>query len=168
MSAAVRAGAWLLAGAALAAGAQTGGTRRPRADAPPQGTRSEERLPPANSALGADPVFALERELPSLRADLALQPGQQAGWSAFERAVRDTAELQRQRTRRLMAPRPVDAPAPSAVAVVASMAEDDRMRADAMAAAHQRLRAVYEILLPEQRALLDRRALLAITDPLGR
>jgi hypothetical protein len=166
--AAARLVAAVLACAALVASAQTGSTRRPRSDAPPQGPRPDERMPQANSALGADPVFALERELPSLRADLGLEPGQKEAWSAFERAVRDTAELQRQRTRKLMAPRPIDAPAPNAVAVVNSFADDDRLRAEAMAAAAERFRAVYEILAPEQRALLDRRALLALTDPLGR
>jgi hypothetical protein len=166
--AALRLAAALLASTALVAAAQTGSSRRPRSESPSQGPRPEERMPQANSALGADPIFAFERELPSLRADLALKPEQQAGWSAFERAVRDTAELQRQRTRRLMAPRPIDAPAPNAVAVVNSFAEDDRLRAEAMAAAAERFRAVYDALSAEQRALLDRRALLALTDPLGR
>ncbi len=153
---------------AVSALAQTGGSRRTRSDAPPSASRGEERPPQANSALGADPVFTLERELPSLRADLALKGDQAAAWSAFERAVRDTAELQRQRTRRLMAPRPVDAPAPDAVALVTVMAEDDRLRAEAIAAALERFKAVVAMLAPEQRALLDRRAMLAITDPLGR
>lgn len=168
MSPALRTAFALLACTAVAAHAQVGGPRRPRAESPQQLHRSDERAPQAPSALGADPVFALERELPSLRADLGLRPDQQAPWSAFERAVRDTAELQRQRTRKLMAPRPVDAPAPDALAVVAAMAEDDRLRAEAMAASLERLRAVCETLAPAQRALLDRRALLAITDPLGR
>ncbi len=166
-------GAWRALAASLAcfalvASAQSGGSRRPRSDAGPQGAKPEDRMPQASSALGADPVFALERELPSLRADLALKPEQKEAWSSFERAVRDTAELQRQRTRRLMAPRPIDAPAPNAVAVLATMAEDDRLRADAMAAAHERFKVAYALLAPEQRALLDRRAMLALTDPLGR
>jgi hypothetical protein len=112
-------------------------------------------------------VIALERELPSLRTDLALSPEQQALWGPFERGIRDAAELSRQRLKKLMAARPLDAPAPNGSDVVSAFAADDRMRADATAFAAARLKVLYETLAPEQRSLFDRRVLLSQSDPLG-
>ena len=41
------------------------------------------------------------------------------------------------------------------------------MRADAMADAAARMKALYESLTPAQRSLFDRRVLLSQSDPLG-
>ncbi len=162
-----RAGAIALAFAlaAMLAEAQVGGGQR---RARPEGRAMPEREAPASRGVRiADPVFALERELPSLRADLLLDEAQVRLWAPFERSVRDAAEAARQRAKRLLEPRPADAPVPGAPAFVAALARDDRLRAEAMAQATERLRIVYESLTPAQRSLLDRRVLLSQSEPLG-
>jgi hypothetical protein len=141
-----------------------GGQRRPRSDMPARETREDT---PPRVVQAPDPVIALERELPSLRTDLGLDEKQKALWGPFERSVRDAAELTRQKTKKLMAPRPVDAPVPNATAVLASLADDERMRAEAIGDAAARLRALYEALSAPQRAMLDRRVLLSQSEPLG-
>jgi hypothetical protein len=150
---------------ALVAAAQSpSGQRR----TPPQGRSMQER--PAQDLVplqAPDPVMALERELPSLRADLNLDEGQKALWAPFERALRDSAELSRQRTKKLLAPRPVDAPTPNALGFVAALADDERQRADAMADAAARMKSLYESLTPAQRSLFDRRVFLSQSEPLG-
>jgi hypothetical protein len=154
----------LLAFAVAATAQAPGGQRRTRTDRP----GADERQPAQTRFVQApDPVLALEHELPSLRVDLNLTPEQKALWGPFERSLRDAAELTRQRTKKLLAPRPVDAPAPNALGVVSALADDERMRADAMADAAARLKTLYESLTPAQRALFDRRALLAQSEPLG-
>ena len=127
----------------------------------------DRREGPSRMIQAPDPVLALEHELPSLRVDLSLTPEQKPLWGPFERSLRDAAELTRQRTKKLLAPRPVDAPAPNALAVVSSLAVDERMRAEAMTDAAARMKVLYEALSPSQRALFDRRALLAQSEPLG-
>jgi hypothetical protein len=159
-----------LALAATVAAAQMpgGGSRGSRGGGYERPPAMPEGQPPATrSTQPTDPVFPLERELPSLRADLGLNEAQAALWGPFERSVRDAAELTRQRTKKMMAPRPVDAPAPNAVAVMNALAEDERMRSDAFADAAARLKALYESLTPAQRALFDRRVLLSQSQPLG-
>jgi hypothetical protein len=61
----------------------------------------------------------------------------------------------------------VDAPAPNAVGLMTTLADDERMRADAMADAASRMKALYEGLTPAQRSLFDRRVLLSQSEPLG-
>lgn len=165
-----RKAALALATVALAAAAQVpGGGRRSRGesrDGQPEGMPGREgqaRRP----LLAADPVFAIEHELPSLRADLALAPAQAALWGPFERSLRDAAELARGRTKKLLAPRPAGTPAPDAPGFVAALAEDDRLRAETMADAAARLKTLYASLTPAQRSLVDRRVWLAQSDPLG-
>ncbi|MBL0143133.1 MAG: Spy/CpxP family protein refolding chaperone [Betaproteobacteria bacterium] len=149
---------------AFAFGAQgQGGQRRPRVE----GQSPEAQGQAMRPARTTDPVFALERELPSLRTDLGLDPGQQALWGPFERSVRDAAELTRQSTRKFLAPRPVDAPPPAAPGLLAALAEDERMRADAIVAAAASMKTLYEVLSPVQRSLFDRRVLLSQSEPLG-
>jgi hypothetical protein len=142
-----------------------GGQRRPRSDQQPPSERRDEG--PPRAAPASDPVLALERELPSLRTDLGLAVEQRVLWAPFERSVRDAAELTRQNARKRMAPRPVDAPAPNAMAVIASLADDDRMRSDAMADAAARMKSLYEALTSAQQSMLDRRLLLSQSEPLG-
>ncbi len=154
--------------AALAvAGAQAQSTGRPRSrtDSAPGG--QERSAPPARPLQAADPVIALERELPSLRADLRLDAAQLALWGPFERGVRDAAELTRQKAKKLLAPRPADAPPPNALGLVTALAADERMRADAMGEAATRLKALYEALDAGQRGMVDRRVLLSQSEPLG-
>jgi hypothetical protein len=154
-----------LALAALAAAAQVpGGQRRSRPEGQPAPDQAEQAPRPLRAA---DPVIALERELPSLRTDLGLSAEQGALWGPFERGIRDAAELSRQRLKKMMAARPLDAAAPSASDIVSAFADDDRMRADATAFAAARLKVLYETLTPVQRSLFDRRVLLSQSDPLG-
>lgn len=141
-----------------------GGQRRAR----PDGREAQQQQDPVRRPIGVpDPVIALERELPSLRTDLGLNTEQSALWGPFERSVRDAAELTRQRTKKLLAPRPVDAPAPNALGLISALADDERMRADAMADAAARMKALYDGLTPAQRSLFDRRVLLSQSEPLG-
>jgi hypothetical protein len=150
---------------AFAAAAQSqGGQRRSR----PEGANMPQQQDPAQRPVRtADPVIALERELPSLRTDLALAPEQIALWGPFERSIRDAAELTRQRLKKMLAPRPVDAPAPNALGLITTLAQDERMRADAMGDAASRMKTLYDSLAPAQRSLFDRRVLLSQSDPLG-
>jgi hypothetical protein len=155
-----------LAGAAIAlavAAQGQGGQRRPRTE----GQAPEAQGQAMRPARTTDPVIALERELPSLRTDLGLDAGQQALWGPFERSVRDAAELTRQRTKKFLAPRPLDAPPPAAPGLLAALAGDERMRADAMGAAAASMKMLYEVLSPAQRSLFDRRVLLSQSEPLG-
>ena len=120
---------------AFAAAAQSpGGQRRSRPDS---GNMQERQDPARRLVRAADPVIALERELPSLRTDLALTAEQSALWGPFERSVRDAAELTRQRLKKMLAPRPVDAPAPNAVGLIATLADDEHRT---MAYAHDGVR----------------------------
>ena len=162
------AGFLALATLALAAQAQYGGTqRRPRTDRPPDAQSSRDAAAARRLQGAADPILAIEHELPSLAVDLLVTAEQRPLWASFERSVRDVAELSRSRTRKLMAPRSLDAPAPDAAATINALADDDRQRAEAMADVAMRLKALQESLTAQQRALLDRRILLAVTEPLG-
>ena len=80
---------------ALAAAAQMPGGQPPAAPGGPERQGQERAGAPvaARSLLRQpDPVIALERELPSLRTDLALSAAQEAFWGPFERSLRDAAE----------------------------------------------------------------------------
>ena len=149
----------------LAAEAQSpGGQRRSRLEPRAAQERADD-APRARRTM--DPVFALERELPSLRTDLKLDDSQDRLWGPFDRSVRDAAEVTRQRMKRMMAPRAEDAPAPDAPGILAALAADERTRADAMAEAGANLKALYASLAPAQRTLFDRRVLLSQSEPLG-
>ena len=140
--------------------------RRPRTDRPAE-RPGEQAASAARTPTAPDPILAFEHELPSLKTDLSLTADQIALWGSFERAWRDVAELARQRTRKLLAPRPIDAPAPSAVAIAGGLADDDRLRSEAMADAAKRMRSLYEALSASQRSLFDRRMMLSLSEPLG-
>jgi hypothetical protein len=120
-------------------------------------------VPPAPS----DPMAAIERELPSLKVDLRLSAEQLGAWSAFERDVRDVAEMGRARRRHVMA-LGIAPEGASALTLVQTVAEDDRMRAEGMADLRSHLQALYAALADDQRRLLDRRVTQSQTDPLGR
>jgi hypothetical protein len=134
--------------------------------APRENTERSARQPNAPQP-PADPIASIERELPSLKVDLKLAADQAAAWAAFERDVRDAAETERARRRHVMA---LAGPseAPSALALVKAVAEDDRMRAEAMADLRSHLQALYSALAHEQRLLLDRRVAQSQSEPLGR
>ena len=137
--------------------------QRDRSGSPREMTREREPVRP-NAAAG-DPIAALERELPSLKVDLILTAQQVAPWSVFERDVREVAELDRSRTKRLMAMRNT-ASKPDALSFVASLVEDDRQKADATADLQKHLKDLYGALDDAQRRMLDRRMVLAQTEPI--
>jgi hypothetical protein len=150
-----------------APGQSPGGGRdrsRPSGDlgARMQQDRAEQRSPAVT-----DPMMALERELPSLRTDLKLNAEQQRLWDAFERRARDAAEMSRARLKRMAAIRVEPDKRISAVAFVNGIADDDIQRAEAMKETCVKLQVVYDTLSSEQKALLDRRVLLAQKEPLG-
>jgi len=161
----------LLATLAFAAPGDAGAQAYPRRDrsAAPVSPREsgDQAHRPAAAQPPADPIASIERELPSLKSDLKLTADQAAAWSAFERDVRDVAEMGRAGRRHVMA----IGTAPegsSSLTLVQAVAEDDRMRAEAMADLRSHLQALYDALAADQRQLLDRRVVQSQTDPLGR
>jgi hypothetical protein len=114
-----------------------------------------------------EPFAALERELPSLKVDLQMTAEQVAAWSVFERDVRDLAELDRVRKRHLLALRDPEGKPPTALAMIATLAEEDRQKAEASADLKRHFEALYGLLDEKQRRTVDRRIVLSQTEPLG-
>ena len=149
------------------AGAQ-GFPRRDRGGSPRDTQANRDREPKGVAAASADPFSALERELPSLKVDLMLTAEQVAAWSAFERDVRDVAEMDRARRRHLMSLRTAGESPPTAVAIIGALAEGDRLKAEASGDMKRHLEALYVKLDDSQKRVLDRRVVLSQTEPLGR
>jgi len=149
----------------LHAFAQYGGGRHrggtPQGDSQQSGSRKCAQMPD-------DPFAALERELPSLSLDIGLTAAQVDAWSRFQHDVRDIAELGRTRRRHAIefGAAGGDAP-PTAIALVATLAEDDRQRAEATRGLQRHLEALYGLLSEAQKRVLDKRLVLSQTDPLG-
>ena len=157
----------LLLSLTLPAPAQYPGGARDRSRPGDPGARmQQDRAEPRSQAV-TDPMMALERELPSLRTDLKLSTGQLRLWDAFERRARDAAEMTRARLKRMASIRVAPDKPMSAVAFVNGIADDDIQRAEAMKESGVKLQALYDTLSAEQKALLDRRVLLAQKEPLG-
>jgi hypothetical protein len=131
-------------------------------------TPSRERAKETPPVQGQDPYAALERELPSLGIDLLLNAGQLETWRAFERDVRDLAEMDRARRRHLLSLRQAENKAPGAVSLVSSLVEDERVKAEAASDLKRHLDALYAQLDESQKRTLDRRVVQSQTDPLGR
>ena len=156
----------LLAALALATADATA-QMMPRRD---RGATSRESSQPQRreAAPSPEPFAALERELPSLNVDLLLNADQLATWRGFERDVRDVAEMDRARRRHLLALREGGEGAPTALALIASLVEDERMKNDALADLKRDLEALYGKLDEIQKRTLDRRVVMSQTEPLGR
>lgn len=122
---------------------------------------------PSSLDTAPDPYGTLERELPSLKVDLALRPDQAATWSAFERGVRVVAELDRHRLRQMLPLRDRKREAPLATAVLGMLAELDRRKSEATHVLHRELVALYDGLDEKQQRMLDRRLALSQSDPLS-
>ena len=137
-----------------------------RRDRPSGATRDSYRESP-RAVVPEDPFSALERELPSLKVDLKLTADQVNAWSAFERDVREVAEMDRARKRRAIALRDA-ADKPGAVELMSRLADDERNKADATADLRRHLETLYALLDDTQRKMLDRRLWLSQTEPLGR
>ncbi|MGZ5048808.1 MAG: hypothetical protein ACXWG1_16210 [Usitatibacter sp.] len=120
------------------------------------------------AAPGVEPFAALERELPSLNVDLLLNADQLALWRVFERDVRDVAEMDRAQRRHLLALREGGEREPTAPAMIASLAEDGRMKSGALADLERHLAELYATLDDRQKRTLDRRVVMSQTEPLGR
>ncbi len=155
----------LLLALALPSLAQFGGGQG-RTRSSERGTRAADH-PATRAQMPADPIFALERELPSLGVDLKLTGEQAILWDSFVRSARDTAEISRARMRQLAALRSEQAKAVTALALIGAATDTDLRRADAMKTLLANLTALYQTLSPQQKSLLDRRFVQAQTDPLG-
>jgi hypothetical protein len=149
------------------AGAQ-GFPRRDRSGSPRDPQTTRDRDAKGVTAAAPEPFAALERELPSLAVDLLLTAEQVGAWSAFERDVRDVAEMDRARRRHLMSLRTDGERPPTAVAMIGALAEDDRLKAEASGDMKRHLEELYAKLDDSQKRTLDRRVVLSQTEPLGR
>jgi hypothetical protein len=115
-----------------------------------------------------DPFSALERELPSLEVDLTLKPNQLDAWRVFVRDVRDIAEMDRARRRHLMSLREGGENPPTAGTLIATLAEDERMRFEAIMDLKRHFDPLYGSLDDGQRRIIDRRVIQSQVEPLGR
>jgi hypothetical protein len=122
----------------------------------------------ATTAAAAEAWAALEHELPSLKVDLLLKATQVDSWSAFERDVRDLAELERVRRRHLLSLRDAGERPATALTVIGTLVEDDRQKAEAALDLKRHFDALYASLDEAQKKMIDRRVVQAQVDPLGR
>lgn len=112
-------------------------------------------------------MISIEREMTSLRIDLKLTPEQTALFDGFDREVRNAARAFRERTRELSGFRLDDGSTVAATSIIATIADGDTRRAEAMRQAAAKLDALQGALTPEQRKQLDRRVVQALREPLG-
>ena len=127
---------------------------------------------PSQSATPAaapnDPFSALERELPSLEVDLAVTAAQLDAWRVFARDVRDIADMDRARRKHLMSLREGGENPPTAGTLIATLAEDERMRYEAITDLRRHFDQLYTLLDDGQRRIIDRRVIQSQIEPLGR
>jgi len=131
-------------------------------DAPRKDTAAQPGQPPLT-----DPMLAIEREMTSLRIDLKLSPEQTALFDDFDREVRIAARASRERTRQLAGFRLDDGSTVAATSIIATIADTDTQRAEAMRKVAAKLDALVDAFTPEQRRQLDRRVVQAMREPLG-
>jgi hypothetical protein len=131
-----------------------------------QRDRETRRDEPNIAARAVEPYGALERELPSLKVDLMIRAEQLEAWRMVDRDVRDIAEMERSRRRHLLALKGSESSG-TAATFVASLAEDDRLKAEAAAELKRHFDVLYATLDDKQRALLDRRVVQSQEEPLG-
>jgi hypothetical protein len=149
---------------ALDCGAQYGGSRH-RSGQQGDSQSSESKK---CAEMPDDPFAAVERELPSLSLDVGLTSTQVEAWNAFARDVRDIAEMGRTRRRHVMGIRDSGDSPTTAITLVRTLSEDDRMRADATRDLQRHVEALYAMLSDAQRRVLDKRLILSQIDPLGK
>lgn len=140
---------------------------RERSRPAPRDKGAERDTKRAPSAPSLDPYAALERELPSLQVDLLIRNEQLDDWRVFARDVRDIAEMERARRRHLMALKDSGEKPATVLTLVGSLAEDERVKAEAAADLKRHLESLYAKLDDSQRRTLDRRAIQSQTEPLG-
>lgn len=151
-----------------------GGRQRGGADKGGISRGTPDRHAAGRGAVAADPIAAIQRELPSLKADMKIAPEQAAIWDAFSASVREANNISLNRAKREAMARPRDdgakpdvTDAPSALVMIGALADDDAQRADAMRVVKSKASALVEALTPEQRRMFDRRIALAQREPLG-
>ena len=140
---------------------------RGRGGSPREG-QARERPQAASPATANDSFSALERELPSLEVDLILKAGQVDAWRVFARDVRDIAEMDRARRRHLLSLREGGEKPPTASTLIATLAEDERMRYEAITDLRRHFEQLYGSLDDSQRRTIDRRVIQSQVEPLGR
>jgi hypothetical protein len=160
--------------AAQIPGSGGGGRQRGGLDKGSTSRSAPERNAASHGAVAVDPIAAINRELPSLKADMKITPDQVALWDAFSASVRETNNISINRARRDAMARPRDdgskpdvSDAPPALVLIAALADDDAQRADAMRVVKSKATALVEALTPEQRRMFDRRIARAQREPLG-
>ena len=141
-------------------GSHGGGSRE---SAAPRESRRDSPTPTFQ-----DPFGALERELPSLRVDIMVSAEQLDDWRVFERDVRDIAEMDRARRRHLLSLREGGEKPPTASTLIATLAEDERMRYEAVTDLRRHFDQLYGALEDSQRRTIDRRVIQSQVEPLGR
>jgi len=156
----------LIALALAAEAAAQGMLRRDRGSNIPRESRDRPANTPA--VVPMDPFSALERELPSLEVDLMLKPAQVDAWRVFARDIRDVAEMGRAQRKHLMSLRDGGERPPTAGTLIASLAEDQRLRSEATAEMKRHFEQLYAALDDSQRRTLDRRLVQSQVEPLGR
>ena len=150
--------ALLLVAMAMDASSQ-GMPRRDRGGSPREGR--EQTKAAAAPIVPGDPFSALERELPSLEVDLLLKLPQLDAWRVFARDVRDVAEMGRAWRKHATAAR-------DASSLIASLAEDERLKYETTAELKRHFDQLYSLLDDAQRRTLDRRVVQSQVEPLGR
>lgn len=122
------------------------------------------------AAQEVDPIAALQRELPSLKADLKLTAEQAMYWDAFAASARQVynAALNRRKRSDLMRPAGDAATEwPPALEFISGLADDDGRRADGMRDLRDKTAALVAALSAEQRKMFDRRVAQSQREPLG-
>ena len=141
---------------------------RGRGGSPREGQTMRGDRSQSTPAAPTDPFSALERELPSLEVDLTLMPAQLDAWRVFSRDVRDIAEMDRTRRKHLMSLREGGEKPPTASTLIASLAEDERLRFEAITDLKRHFEQLYGALDDAQRRTIDRRVIQSQVEPLGR
>jgi hypothetical protein len=166
-------GCLLMASPVIAQGMPGGGGKH-RGGGETSRANATERKASPGAPLTVDPIAAIQRELPSLKADLKLSAEQSALWDSFAASVRQVGNIIQTRARREAMARPRgDAPAaeptdyPPAVTFIASLADEDVQRGDAMREMKGRVATLAESLTAEQRKMFDRRIAQSQREALG-
>jgi hypothetical protein len=97
-----------------------------------------------------------------------LKPEQVDAWRVFSRDVRDIAEMDRARRRHLLSLREGGEKPPTASTLIATLAEDERMRYEAITDLRRHFDQLYGALEDSQRRTIDRRVIQSQVEPLGR
>lgn len=114
-----------------------------------------------------DPVVSIERELPSLRSDLALSAEQIPLFDRFERDIRAAAEDGRVRARHVSVLRADGGKSMKAEKVLGTIAADDTQRAEASRRALARMKTLRAALRIDQQRRFDQRIVQSLREQIG-